>query len=220
MACNVCSSFEIKFEYVHVVSLVVSLFLIFVFRGYKIKMRSFLFLFVIVALESFYKLYYDTTEGARHDTLQLCGTPILIYAYLKITDNGVVTDRYVRLWSKLTKIFFCFYLFLTLIAVYEGVVGHAVFGYQGDTSIFMTDDLSSYRSASIMGHPLQSSLVTSTIMAFILISPIKLKYKYALWGLFCSFIMPQWKKFYSWKCPSNDCIHSLHGFCAEKIVHE
>ena len=81
------------------------------------------------------------------------------------------------------KLFFIFYLFETGMAITERVLGTTILGWN-DIEFSVEDwGVSGFRSAALHGHPLYNALMVSISMAFILFSPLKIKYKMILWSM-------------------------------------
>ena len=87
----------------------------------------------------------------------------------------------IRIWKGLMYMLLLFYLLETGLAVFERLTWNLVFGWANTHSVDMDLTVTDFRSTALLGHPLANALIVSTIMSFLLISPIKSKYKYLLW---------------------------------------
>lgn len=144
--------------------------------------KAFIYLLVITVIYSVFKLLTDTGEGTRQAVLQIICAPLFYAACPPIESVG--NKSYISLWRILVVIFFSFYIAETSIAILERLQGHVFWGMK-EGVLYTIEDISNtqFRSFSIHGHPLQNALIVSTIMTFILVSPLKIKYKYLLWFL-------------------------------------
>ena len=146
-----------------------------------IRNKNILFLISFVSSYSIYKLLTDVGEGTRQVVLQILEPSIIYGAFLTaIQRNG--NHRF--WWHKMTEIFFLFFLVETGWAIFERIIGINILGFSDVEEFSLEDNGSaSFRSASLHGHPLYNALMVSISMAFILFSPLKIKYKLTLWSL-------------------------------------
>lgn len=137
---------------------------------------------LFLGLFSIYKITSDTGAGTRQSVVQIIGAPILLWA-CSFPDGDISLPKDRRICKALFKMFFSFYLIETLLAIFERMLGKNIFGWNPAGYVVFMPNVSDFRSASLVGHPLYNSLVVSIAMAFILTSPIKLKYKFCFWSL-------------------------------------
>lgn len=142
------------------------------------KSLSIIILFILIF--SMFKLMIDTGQGTRTAVLQLLGAPILYAAFPKI-NYGLASNR-IFLWRKFAILFFGIYLLDSNMAIIERIMEYNILGWVGYQNISISKLASSqFRSTALLGHPLYNSLVISIVMSFILIIPLKPKYKLSLW---------------------------------------
>lgn len=139
-------------------------------------------LLIFVIIYGILRNFFDTREGTRFLIIQIIGTPILFSAANKFLDLNIVPDRYIRLWSKIFKALIFSFLVVTGMALVERVTGHIILGWS-DVTYEGVDISTEFRSTSLLGHPLANALFVTIIMNFLLITPIRNKYKYGLWTL-------------------------------------
>ena len=181
MAPNVSSYLDFDYKRVQALCLAVSLFLMFFYGKVSRNLKVMNVLLALVVIIAVYKMYTDRGEGSRMASLQILGAPIMLCAYWQITRNGVVPPAFVGLWRKFFNYVIVFFFVITLIAFYERISGHMVFGWKDTTMTMAFSGSSDFRSYSIMGHSLYNALVVTTFMSFILVSPLKARIKLFLW---------------------------------------
>lgn len=131
---------------------------------------------------SIYKILFVKDEGTLTTQLSLLGAPLLIGSFVQFNESPNAQTR--SFWIFVFRIFIYAFIFETCLAIYERIMGYNVFGWASDSaSTLSLTGAEDYRSTGIYGHPLYNSLMVSTAMAFVLISPLKSKYKFPLWIL-------------------------------------
>jgi len=123
------------------------------------------------------KLYTDTGGGTRFAVLNIIGACIFYSAFPKkwYGDN-------LPLWRAMSIIIFFFFIGESGLAIFERLRGANLFGWTSEIVYTIEDyGLEEYRSTSFWGHPLSNAQIVSTIMTFILLSPLRIKYKMSLW---------------------------------------
>lgn len=119
-------------------------------------------------------------KGDGNDFLTIfLAVPVFLFGCLpKISSSSTKKD--VAIWRFVAKL--VLFLFVTEFAVcaIEKVSGNYLFA---DATQIKLEDNGEFRSYALLGHPLQNALIMSTIMSFILISPIKINIKMTLWIL-------------------------------------
>lgn len=131
---------------------------------------------------SVFVLFYWIILGQSNGFAVLFNTivlPVIISLLLNYTNKK---QRHVIVYIILS-----FYIINSLIAIYERISGSLIFGYYSGGDTFVSDtmeDLFLFRSTALRNHPLGNALLTSVILAFIMISnQIKVKYKFLLFLL-------------------------------------
>ena len=137
-------------------------------------------LLLLVSAYSIFKLYTDVGEGTRMTVLQILEPPFVYAAFYSITCDNYEENELIK---KMTKLFFIFYLFETGMAITERVLGTTILGWNDIEFSVEDSGASGFRSAALHGHPLYNALMVSISMAFILFSPLKIKYKMILWSM-------------------------------------
>ena len=137
-------------------------------------------LLLLVSAYSIFKLYTDVGEGTRMTVLQILEPPFVYAAFFSITYDYNGENELIK---KMTKLFFIFYLFETGMAITERVLGTTILGWNDIEFSVEDNGASGFRSAALHGHPLYNALMVSISMAFILFSPLKIKYKMILWSM-------------------------------------
>lgn len=181
MAPNISGAIDLDYKIVQSISLGISLFVIFFYGRLDNNFKEMNWLLVLVIFFALFKMYTDRGEGARMASLQVLGAPIMLSAYWQITRGGHIHDGGVEVWSKIFKYIIVFFFCITLIALYERIVGTQVFGWSNTSSTLDYVGSADYRSVSIMGHPLYNALVVTIFISFILVSPLKPLYKFSIW---------------------------------------
>lgn len=109
-----------------------------------------------------------------------CG-PLVICAIInKVFKGGKVLTQ-----KKIVNLLFVFYVIECIFAITEKIAGIHILGWT-DSEGSIVDKLTNeegFRSAALLGHPLQNALMVSTIMSFILFSNIRFTVKIGLWIL-------------------------------------
>ncbi len=144
--------------------------------------KPFLFLFLFVIIFAVYRLYTDRGEGTRASMLAILGAPILFSAFPDYLKYNRIKN--VSFWRFVMTIVLLGYILETSLAIYERLIGYNVFGWRGDI-VFSEEEMGEifYRCTSLYGHPLGNALIITIAMSFILISKLKPKIKFLLWGL-------------------------------------
>lgn len=90
-----------------------------------------------------------------------------------------------NLWETIFKIFLFFYISECSLAIIERIVSTNLPILRIDEDLWngITRENVSFRSESLLGHPLQNALVVLTAMSFILTSKMSIFWKYGLWFL-------------------------------------
>lgn len=139
-------------------------------------------LLIIVCVYALLKLYTDRGEGTRFAILNILGAPLILSAYPLSIANKSDT----KLWRTIVRLIFYAFLLEIGLAIIERVLTQNILGWNiGNEVIFIggENNVGEFRSTALYGHPLYNALMVSSMMAFILISQLKEKYKYPLWGL-------------------------------------
>lgn len=152
----------------------------FVLKKYKeiVKTKPLFYLLFYLSAYFCIRLLFVGGEGAKWGPILLLGAPLLYSVFPFYSHLN-------RIFYK--KVFFlliAFYLTEVIIAIFEKLYGSAIFGWSNNDSILL--ELGSgtdFRSVALLGHPLQNALIVSIIMSFVLVSPLKEKYRYLLWML-------------------------------------
>lgn len=139
------------------------------------------FLLILICVYGLLKLYSDKGEGTKTILVQISGAPLIFSTFPFIFYK----NKHTELWHTITKLIFYAFILETGLAIVERLLNQNILGWNiGNEIIFIGDKESAdFRSTALYGHPLYNALMVSTIMSFILISPIKDKYKYILWGM-------------------------------------
>jgi hypothetical protein len=145
------------------------------------KNNTFVLLLTYLTLFSIFKLITDRGEGTRAFLLTIISAPI-IYASLPYLGRKN-KNEYIDFWTYATYILLFAYLAETGVAIYERVAGRQIFGWASYVVTLDAIGIENYRSSALYGHPLYNALMVSISMAFILISDLRPKYKFFLWGL-------------------------------------
>ncbi len=151
---------------------------IFAYHFRKMIDKHIIYLILFTILYGMFKIYTDQGEGTRAIVLTMMAPAILFTAYPPINRNS---PYMIRIWKGLMYMLLLFYLLETGLAVFERLTWNLVFGWANTHSVDMDLTVTDFRSTALLGHPLANALIVSTIMSFLLISPIKSKYKYLLW---------------------------------------
>lgn len=179
---NVLSSFNINENRFQFLMMAFSLVPGSYFSYYWKNKISYLWLMSYLLLFSAYKLVTDTGEGTRTFLMTIIASPVIIAAFPAMERfRSVLSFR--RMWKNIWLIFVFFYLFETLMAIYERISGHMVFGWSSINNMTNVVDIGDYRSTALYGHPLYNALMVSTAMTFILTSKLRPAYKFLLWGI-------------------------------------
>ena len=156
---------------------------LFYFRKSLYQIKSLTALFLFVSVFASYKLLSDRGEGARQLSLTIIGAPIVIAAM-----SGPVLYRnkkYLHFWKSVLVIIIYAFLLETGLSIFERLIGHNVFGWQGEEGVmaFSVNEqgTTDFRSTAIYGHPLSNVLMVSTAMVFLLMSKLKITLKLLLW---------------------------------------
>ena len=140
------------------------------------KNDTLVLLLTFLTLFSIFKLITDRGEGTRVFLLTIISAP-LIYASLPYLGRKN-KNEYIDFWTYATYI-----LAETGVAIYERVAGRQIFGWASYVVTLDAIGIENYRSSALYGHPLYNALMVSISMAFILISDLRPKYKFFLWGV-------------------------------------
>ncbi len=141
-----------------------------------------LLLFVVMA--SVLKLYIDRGEGTRSIVMSFLAAPIVM-ASIPVFSNQTVY-KYHSFWTKSLKIILYSFLVEIGIVYFERITGKMVFGWaslKSGIDMIKSVGVEEFRSTGMYGHPLYNALMVSTAMAFVLVSSLKPKYKFLLWGM-------------------------------------
>lgn len=179
---NMCTSFNINYRYIQGLCIILSSFII-ICNKRKIHLVPLILLITFILLYSVFKLYTDHSEGIKASLIQILGAPIIFAALYKTTINRIIPDSNLKLWQSFYRFLLYFFICVAGIAIIELLIGRPILGWlPDDTTIYITtEEISNFRSCSLLGHPLYNALCISIIMSFVLCSPLKNKYKYLLW---------------------------------------
>ena len=140
-------------------------------------------LIALTVIIGFFKMRLDTGPGSRLTVLNLMSAPILLGCFPTYASKP-------KFWDKAFKVMIAFFVVECSLALFERVTMINIFPWSsGDTTSNMVmmdpdEDVSSFRSFGLLGHPLQNALSVCTMMAFILCSAkMKAKNKALLWLL-------------------------------------
>lgn len=135
------------------------------------KALRWLLLFVIVFCAS--KLLTDKSEGIKALSLTVICPPLIFAALPQI-------GRHFTVWARFIYIYKAFFLVECFLSITERVLHRNILTLVEA----LTENIGGqdgFRSYGMVGHPLQNSLVVSTMMTFFLVS--NEKYKYWYWGI-------------------------------------
>lgn len=154
-----------------------------IYRHRWTRNQSQVLLIAFVVLFSMYKLWTDRGEGTRALTLTILGAPVLITAFPLVNRKTLFLKSH--FWEKAFKVFIAAYLLEVLTAILERIIGHPIWGWHSLNSNITIQSIGvmEFRCTGMYGHPLYNALMVSTAMAFLLISELKPKIKFALWGI-------------------------------------
>lgn len=174
---NVLTSFNINANFVYAGILAVSIALvIWRFNELFSKQKKLVVLLGFITLVCAYKLLSDSGENIRYFSLILLLSPYLYASF------PLLKKKTLKIWKQLSKILFIFYGVECGIAIYERIFTRHIFIWTASFSQEMAFS-EGFRSISLHGHPLQNALIISIIMNYILMSELRLKYKFPLWCL-------------------------------------
>lgn len=139
-----------------------------------------LLLLLFVVIFAMFKIYIDRGEGTRVLSMSILGAPIL---YLCIPNAGrTIHLKNIFIWRSIIRLVLMAFAINCFIAYLERIMGYNFFGINGGSIMQIAESgQASFRCAAIYGHPLKNALLTSTALGFVLVSSLKLKYKYMLW---------------------------------------
>ncbi|WP_316771000.1 hypothetical protein [Pedobacter frigiditerrae] len=112
--------------------------------------------------------------------------PVLVSALVPVViDKGKVIVKNLTEALSFRNLILVFYVVECVWAVFERLFTLNIFPFSqiGDERVTEALTTEEFRSSALINHPLQNALCVSIIMSFILITSIKVKYKYALWAL-------------------------------------
>ena len=173
---NVLSKFGIDHNTFYAVFLFIGL--LFILKNIKklLRQKELLYLLVFILCFSLFKLFFDTSPGNRFDNLSIIGAPIII-ASLPGHENNYGS----KVWKLIGKAIIFFVTIEVSIAIIERILQIHIFPWRPPSEYSYLIEVSDFRSNALHGHPLQNSLIVSIIMSFILIAPIRLRYKIIIW---------------------------------------
>lgn len=164
--------------------LILSFLCLFYYKNSMGRRHKELYIIIVTFIAySFYKMYSDPSEGTKVLGLALM-LPVVTFGGLIYYDSS--TQRSISFWKDMLWILWGFYLVECNLAILERVIQYNFFNWQlpDDIQYYSLDiEDSSFRSFALLGHPLLNALIVSTIMSFILISKLRLKLKFLLWGI-------------------------------------
>lgn len=177
---NVCSFLKMKFTDMTMYFVLIGIIITICQGGGVFRKYRELILFVLFSLLYFcIRFFIYGSDGLFRVTTLLFGAIILLCAYL-----SPYLKQNTRICKMLPVILLSFYIVNCCLAIYERINEDLVFGMSdGRTTLVILDDISTFRSTSLWGHPLQNALGTITIMTFILTTNAKLFIKVFLWGI-------------------------------------
>ena len=173
---NVCLKFAIDLNLFAVLLLFLALISIVSQVNKLYLLKGWFPLFLFITFYGAFKIFTDTGAGTRTLVLNIIAPMLLIAAF----PMDFLQNREEQ--SKITKIFFLFFLIEVGIAITERIIGFNIFPWANDDLFLLTQDgATDFRSTSLHGHPLQNALIVSTCMSFILISNLSFKKKIIFW---------------------------------------
>lgn len=181
---NVMNLFGIDAKYIYAIYLVVAMCFIITNKNCIARRNKRAgILILITAAIGLLKMRLDASAGSRLTALNLMSAPIIFGCFPSLSSSP-------RFWNKAFKIIIVFFVVECSLALFERVTMINIFPWSsGDTTSNMImmdsdEDVSSFRSFGLLGHPLQNALPVCTMMAFILCSAkMKAKDKALLWLL-------------------------------------
>lgn len=154
-------------------------FLISIFNHFKLNIiKDEITIFVLLSLLLLYKGLSISDSGGYFYIISSIAIPVFILSTLILTINTIKKERIDNYRKSLFKIVITFFLIECGIAIIEKGLNHYIFS-SGIAGVDEGINLG-FRSASLLGHPLQNALGVSIIMSFILISQMKQYYKFSL----------------------------------------
>lgn len=137
-----------------------------------------IWLVILVSITFFYKAYILKHSGAFVYSIPLLGAPFAMMAY-----SNYLTAMTKKKWGDLFMALLWFYVLEVGMAIVERMLGHTIIGIKGGEiqSDVIERGIYGFRSTAFWGHPLSNALVVSTLMSFLLVSSLKVKYKLFLW---------------------------------------
>ncbi len=124
-----------------------------------------------------YRAFIDRNGGITSGT-HFVGGPLLALVVTSFDSKDINWGR------RVAKLLFVFFVIEVTIAILERITGHLIFGwFQNDEVLTSLGEDGEFRSTALHGHPLQNALIVTSLMLFILVSPIKNSIKMMLWSL-------------------------------------
>lgn len=181
---NIIVEAGINFRITDATILILSFLLFFYYKNSMGRKYKELYITIITfVIYGFYKMFSDPSEGAKVLALVLM-LPVVTFGGLIYYDPS--KQRSVRFWDAVSQMLGWFYLIECGLAIIERIIQYNFFNWHLlDGSLYYTVDIedSAFRSFALIGHPLQNALIVSTMMSFILVSKLRLKLKFVLWGM-------------------------------------
>lgn len=180
---NVMNLLGINCNYAYAVYVALASLLIVTHKNcFARKNKKITILIIVTILVGVIKMRTDTKSNSAWVALMLMSAP-LIFGSFPTLKNALF-------WKKANNLLIAFYVFECGLAIFERITLYNIFPWMTDStnsSILLMDaseDISSFRSFGLLGHPLQNALPVCTMMAFILCSTkMKAKNKIILWLL-------------------------------------
>ena len=169
---------ENKVYYAWLIS--ISLLVFFAQNKSRLLMKPLKWVIVIVSVTFFYKAYVLKSSGAFVYSIPLLGTPFAMMAY-----SNYLATMTKRKWKGLFMPLLWFFVLEVGLAIIERMIGYTIIGMRGGEiqNELIEQNIYGFRSTAFWGHPLSNALVVSTIMSFLLVSSLKMKYKLFLWAM-------------------------------------
>ncbi len=169
---------ENKVYYAWLITIFLSVF--FVENKRRLLMKPLIWIIVLVSITFFNKAVVLKSSGAFVYSIPLLGAPFAVMAY-----SNYLAAMTKRKWKGLFVPLLWFFVLEVGLAVIERMIGYSIIGLRGGEIVheLIEQNIYGFRSTAFWGHPLSNALVVSTIMSFLLVSSLKVKYKLFLWAI-------------------------------------
>lgn len=134
---------------------------------------------VFVVVFGILKLLIDSGAGTKAAVLPIWGTIFLFSAFPRCYQYEKI--RILQLKKKMLRVLIIFFVVECGVALIERILGYTIFPWIGGVTLDIETMKTGFRSVSLHGHPLNNALMVSTMMSFLLLSPLKPVYKFSLW---------------------------------------